>query len=116
MKMSKITYFEKPGITNTIETLKIAKGYAGKKGIRSVVVASTRGFTATKAAKLFKGFNLIVVTHVSSMKTPNTQEFSSNIRKSLEAEGVKVITTAHAFSGVNVLAGGSIGEIIKKTL
>ena len=52
--MSKITYFEKPGIANTAETLKIAKGYAEKKGIRSVVVASTRGFTAEKAGEIFQ--------------------------------------------------------------
>ena len=114
--MDNILYFEKPGIENTHETLKRAKVYADMNGIRSVVVASTRGFTAEKAADVFKGYNLIVVTHVSSFREPNIQEFPSDLRERLETKGVKVLTAAHAFSGVNRLIDGSIGEIVTKTL
>jgi hypothetical protein len=39
-----------------------------------------------------------------------------DLRERLEAEGVKVVTAAHAFSGVNRLIDGSIGEIVTKTL
>jgi hypothetical protein len=114
--LDNILYFEKPGIENTDETLKRARAYADMNGIRSVVVASTRGFTAEKAADVFKGYNLIVVTHVSSFREPNIQEFPSDLKERLETKGVKVVTVAHTFSGVNRLIDGSIGEIVTKTL
>jgi len=115
--LSETTYFEAPGRENTDATLKIAKGYAEKEGIKSVVVASTTGYTAQEAAEAFKGFSLTVVTHVTGLREPNTQEFPSELREKLEAEGVRVLTTAHAFDGVNKLAdAGSIGQIIRDTL
>jgi hypothetical protein len=114
--LAEITYFESSGIENTDRTLQIARECAEEDGIRSVVVASNRGYTAEKASDLFEGFNLVVVTHVSGFREPNTQEFSSSLRGRLEARGVKVVTAAHAFSGVQRLVDGSIGEMITKTL
>ena len=112
-----ITYFESPGRENTGVTLQIAKNYAEKQGISSVVVASTTGYTAQKAAEVFKGFSIVVVTHVASFCEPNKQEFPSDLRAKLEAEGVRVLTAAHAFQGVNELAvAGSIAQIIRDTL
>jgi len=117
IELSKITYFESPGRENTDATLQIAKDYAKREGVRSIVVASTTGYTAQKAAEAFKDFSLIVVTHVSSFREPNQQEFPSDLRDKLEAEGVTVLTTAHAFNGVSKLADkGSIGQIIRDTL
>ena len=114
--MPEITYFETSGIENTDRTLRIAEGCAKENGIRSIVVASTRGYTAEKAAEVFEGCNLVIVTHVSSFREPNSQEFSADLRARLETKGAKVLTAAHAFSGVNRLTDGSIGEIITKTL
>lgn len=116
VELSEITYFEKGGKQNTEETLNIARKYTEKNGIKSVVVASTTGYTMEKAAEVFKGFNLVVITHVSSFKEPNTQELPLDLRERLEAEGVKVVTAAHAFSGVNRLIPGSVGELVTKTL
>lgn len=115
--LSEITYFEKSGSENTDATLQIAKDYAEKEGIRSVVVASTTGYTAEKAAEVFKDFSLVIVTHVSSFREPDEQEFPEDLRKKLESAGVRVLTAAHAFDGVNKLAdAGSIGQIIRDTL
>jgi len=114
--LAEITYFGVLGKENTDTTLQLAEDYAEKNDIRSIVLASTRGYTAKKASKVFEGFNLIIVTHVSSFREPNVQEFPPNLRKSLEAKGVRVVTASHAFSGVDRLADGSIGEIITKTL
>ena len=115
--MPEITYFETFGIENTDRTLQIAKEFAKENGIRSIVVASTRGYTAEKASEVFKGFNLVVVTHVSSFREPNVQEFSADLRARLEGNGVEVVTAAHAFDGVNKLADkGSIGQIVRETL
>jgi len=114
--LPEITYFGTSGIENTDRTLQVAKDYAKKNAIKSIVVASTRGYTAEKASEVFKGFNLVIVTHVSSFREPNAQEFSADLRRGLETKGVRVVTAAHAFSGVNRLTDGSSGEIITKTL
>lgn len=114
--MPEITYYEMSGIENTDKTLQVAKEYAKEKGVKSIVVASTQGYTAKKASEVFKGFNLVIITHVSNLREPNTQEFSADLREKLETKGVKVVTAAHTFSGVNKLKEGSISEIIMKTL
>jgi len=115
--MCEVTYFEKPGSENTDATLQIAKNYAEKEGIKRIVVASTTGYTAQKAAEVFQGYSLVVVTHVTGFREPNKQQFPQDLREKLEAKGVKVLTTAHAFDGVNKLAdAGSIGQIIRDTL
>ena len=58
-------YFPKAGRENTDETLRIAFEEAEKRGIRYVVVASTRGETGLKAAEMAKGkgIKVVVVTH-----------------------------------------------------
>ena len=117
IELPEITYFESPGRENTDATLQIAKDYAKKEDVRSVVIASTTGYTAQKAAEVFKDFSLVVVTHVSSFREPNKQEFPSDLRGKLVSEGVRVLTTTHAFNGVSKLADkGSIGQIIRDTL
>ena len=115
--MPEITYLERPGRENTDLTLQVAKDYAKEKGIRTVVVASTTGYTAQKAAEVFEDFSLVVVTHVSSFREPDEQEFPSDLEERLEAKGIKVLTAAHAFNGVNKLADkGSVGQIVRDTL
>jgi hypothetical protein len=125
----KITYFEKPGgEENTVKTLALAKARADELGIKTVVVASTVGDTAVKAVDVFKGFKVIVVTHVTGMREPNTQEFTEDARKKVEAKGGIVVTTAHAFGAIHRSlgpAGGpgapppptsDIGDVIAMTL
>jgi hypothetical protein len=112
----KIMYFEGEGKHHTDAALKIAKEYADKNGIESVVVASTTGFTAKRAAQIFKNNNLIVVTHVHGFREPDKGEFPVELRKELEARGVKILTAAHALGGVNRLAESSVGSVIADTL
>lgn len=112
----KIRYFEGGGKQYTDDALRIAKEYADKYGIKNIVVASTTGHTAQKAAKVFKGKNLIVVTHVHGFREPDKSEFPSELKKSLEADGIKVVTAAHAFTGVGKLVEDSTGSIIAETL
>lgn len=112
----KITYFEGEGKQHTDAALKIAKEYADKYGINSIVVASTTGYTAEKAAKAFKDKNLVIVTHVHGFRDPDKIEFPAKIRENLESKDVKVITAAHGMGGVNYLAEASIGNIIADTL
>lgn len=111
-----VAYFKSAGKENTDEVLKIARAYVDKEGIRSIIVASTTGYTAEKAAEAFKGKNLVIVTHVTGFLEADGQQFSEKLRKRLESDGVKVLTTAHGFDGVNNLVEGSIGALIADTL
>jgi hypothetical protein len=99
-------YFEKPGRENTDETLRRAKERAEKLGIRNIVVASSTGFVGVKAAEAFKGYNLVIVTHVTGFNEPNVQRFPPETRALLEKNGVKVITAAHAF--------GTLGRAVNR--
>ena len=102
----KITYFENHGPENTEETLTLAKGRAEELGIKNIVIASTTGETGIKASKIFKGYNLVVVTHVTGFTKPNVQQVSSKNRNIIEDNGAKIITSAHAF--------GTLGRAVNK--
>ncbi|MHC3130200.1 MAG: hypothetical protein IBV52_09020 [Candidatus Bathyarchaeota archaeon] len=102
----KTVYFEKPGPKNTEETLKLAKERAEELDIQNIVVASTTGETGVKAAEVFKGYNLIVVSHVTGFRKPNFQEFLPKNRNIIERNGAKTLTTTHAF--------GTLGRAVNK--
>lgn len=93
-------YYEKPGKENTENTLRIAKAYADASGIKDVVVASTTGETGAAAAALFKGYNVIVVTHHASFSESGVQELTEENRKRILENGARVFTGTHALSGV----------------
>lgn len=61
----KIVYFEKPGMENTEATLQLAAERARVRGIKKIVLASTRGDTARLAAGLWadNGIKIVVVPH-----------------------------------------------------
>ncbi|MGD0159950.1 MAG: pyruvate kinase alpha/beta domain-containing protein [Candidatus Bathyarchaeia archaeon] len=96
-----VLYFSGPGEVNSAETLKAAKERADELNIRDVVVASTRGTTGLMAVDLFKGYNVVVVSHVAGMKEPNTSELDDRFAEKIRAQGGKIVTAAHTFSGVN---------------
>jgi hypothetical protein len=96
------TYFDKPGgDENTARTLELAKKRADELGIKTVVVASTVGGSAAKAVGVFKGFKVVVVTHVAGFREPNSQEFTVENRAVVEKAGALIVTTTHAFGGVH---------------
>ena len=118
---SKTTYFENPGRENTEEVLRIAKQRAEELGIKTIVVASTVGDTAVRAMDVLQGLRVIVVTHFTGMRGPNTQEFTEENRKIVESKGGVVFTTAHTFSGLSAAMRKKfntyiIGDIIANTL
>ena len=122
----KTVYFEKPGgEENTTKTLALAKDRANELGIKTVVVASTVGDTAVKAMDVFQGFKVIIVTHVTGMRGPDTQEFTGENRKIVEKKGGIIVTAAHAFGAIHRSLGATggppvptsaIGDIIAMTL
>jgi hypothetical protein len=98
-------YFENPGPQNTEETLKLAKKRADELGIRNIIVASSTGETGAKASEAFRGYNLTVVSHVTGFRKPDTQELLPKHRNTIENNGAKTLTTAHAF--------GTLGRAVK---
>ena len=94
-------YFPGSGEVDTDETLKVALKRAKELGIRDIVVASTRGNTGLKAVEAFKGFNVVIVPHVTGMREPGTQELGADLAEKIKAGGGKIVVAAHAFSGVN---------------
>ena len=101
LQKKSITYFSEPGETNTNDVLMASKERASELGIKDIVVATTRGETAVKAVEIFKGYNVVIVTHVTGMKEPGVQELTEDNAKKIKAGGGKILTTAHAFMGVN---------------
>jgi hypothetical protein len=94
-------YYEKPGKQNTVETLKIAKDAAKERGINTVLISSTTGWTALEALKVFEesGLNLIIVTHQTGYREPGVQLMPPETRRKLEEAGAVVHT------GTDVLTG-----------
>lgn len=102
-------YFEKPGTANTAETAALALKAAAEKNIRHIVVASVTGETVRIFAKT-DGTEVVCVTHVVGFCEPGQSEMPQEVRQSLEAQGVKVLTTTHVLSGaergISRFAGG----------
>jgi len=94
------TYFNKAGPQNTDETLKLAKERAKELNIKNIVVASVSGSTGVKASEIFKGFNVVIVSHFTGLREPGLQELSEENRRKIEANGAKILTCTHAFMNV----------------
>ena len=94
-------YFENPGSGNTESVLRIVRQRAEELGIKTIVVASTRGDTAVRAMDVFQGLRVIVVTHVTGFRAPDAQEFTEENRRIVDSKGGIIVTAAHAFAGLS---------------
>ena len=99
-KEEKIIYFLERGPVCTDMMLEVTKEVADKRGIKNIVVASTRGATGAKASEVFKGSNVVVVTHSTGFRDPNLQELTEENRKRILANGAKIVTTTHTMGGI----------------
>ena len=98
--LSTTTYFVRTGKENTDDTLNLAKKRADELGIKTILCATTVGETAAQAAKLFKGYRFVAVTHSTGAREPNVQELEDRYRTQIESYGGVILTTTHAFGGV----------------
>ena len=117
----KTVYFDTPGKENTDEVLRIAKQRAEELGIKTIVVATTGGDTAAKAVDVFKGKKVVLVSHYTGFKGPNMQELTEENRKKIESGGGIILTTAHAFTGIDGAMRKKfnmylLGDVIASTL
>ena len=80
-----MVYFQVPGRENIEKTLGLVKNKAEKLGIKNVVVASTRGFTAEKAFEAFKETDVkLTIVGIGRESFPN------DLLGKLEEEGHNV--------------------------
>ena len=94
------TYFETPGPANTERTLTLVQQHLLKLECRHILVATTSGQSGASACKMLDASKLIVVTHSYGFAGVNKQEMQPEYRSQLEAAGVRLLTTGHAFGGV----------------
>ena len=109
---SKTTYFEGPGKENTETVLRLVKEYVETKGIKDIVVASTTGETGVKASRIFKGFNVVIVTHHFGFRQPSIHELLEENRKKILENGAKIFTGTHALSGVERAMRKKFGTVM----
>ncbi len=91
--------FAEAGESNTRRTLELAHSRMQALGIRSVVVATTRGDTGVQACEIFKDLDVVVVSHSTGFKAPGEQELTPQNRRKIEAGNARLLTTTHAFGG-----------------
>jgi hypothetical protein len=64
------------------------------------VVASTTGETGAKASKIFKGYNIVIVTHCFGFRESGKIELKNEYKREILENGAKIFTGIHALSGV----------------
>jgi len=86
----RIVYFEKPGGENTPQVLDLVKERAEARGIKKVVLASTRGGTAQAAADAFEGTGIELVVIPWSHGFGKGNPFPPGLKTELEERGHRV--------------------------
>ena len=116
-------WWEKAGKHNTDNTLSLALEKARQLGLKDIVIASCSGDSALKLLSKCSTseFNIICVTHHTGFAKPGENEMSDSIRKDLQNQGVKVLTTTHVLAGVDRAIRTQFGgvypaEIMAQTL
>jgi hypothetical protein len=107
----KTLYFDKAGEQNIDILLKFTKEYVEKEDIRDIIVASTTGKTGARAAKTFKGRNVVVVTHNFGFKEPGKNELQEEHKKDILSNDAKIFTGIHALSSAERAVRKDFGTI-----
>lgn len=107
----KIVYFEKPGVGNTEETLRLAVERAQARGIKKIVLASTRGDTARLAAERLAGTGITMTVIPHQYSGGREQRFPLELKESLEKQGHHVHFATSLFATEN-LYGSPIPRVM----
>ena len=91
--------------------MNFVKTYAETAGINYIVVASTTGKTGAKASEVFKGFNVVVVTHHAGFDEPCINELTEKNRLEILKNGAQILTATHALSSVERAVRKKFGTI-----
>lgn len=104
-------YFKEAGNQNTEALLKFVREYVEKEGIRDIVVASTSGETGAKVSEIFKGCNVVVVTHCFGFREPGETELQEEHKQTIMMNGAELLTGVHALSSVERAIRKDFGTI-----
>ncbi len=107
----KVAYFQGVGKQNTDALLAFVKNYAEKEGLRDIVVASTSGETGAKASRIFKGYNVVVITHCFGFQQPGKSELKEEHKRDILENGAKLFTGTHALSSAERAVRKDFGTI-----
>jgi len=107
----KAIYFKEAGGQNTDALLRFVKEYIEKEDTKDIVIASTTGETGVKASKIFKGYNVIIVTHCFGFLEPGKTELQEMHRKEILANGARIFTGVHALSSAERAIRKDFGTI-----
>jgi hypothetical protein len=95
-------FFDKAGRANTDKALAEALRAAVERGVEHLVVASNTGETARSLLALEPvGLQLVCVTHHVGFSEPGVDEMGRDTRRELTQRGFALLTTTHAFAGVD---------------
>jgi uncharacterized protein len=86
----KVIYFEKPGKENTADVLQLIEERAKARGIKKVVMASTRGDTARRAVEALEGTGLHLVVIPWQYGFRDTQPFPRELVAEIQGKGHRV--------------------------
>jgi hypothetical protein len=117
-----IFYFNQPGVENTDEVVEIVYKRLKEGDIKSVVVASSRGETGLKFAKMIgKETNLVVVSSHPGFSAPGVWNFDRKMLKELESMCCTVVKQSHILSGLersisSKFSGVSHTEVLAEAL
>ena len=116
-----IRYFKEKGPSNTKAVLSLVKKRAEELAIKSLIVASSEGYTGVQVAETFKEYNVVVVTHSTGFRGKDVQELTPQNREKILLAGGKILTTTHAFGGLGRAIRRKLGtyqydEVIANTL
>ncbi len=118
----KIVYFENTGKENTDAVMAIVKQRAAELGIKTILVASYRGFTALKAVDALGGLKVVVI---AGRRDPTMENIAEGIpeadKKLIESKGGTVYVATHLLSGLSGAMRKKfntyiIGDIVASTL
>jgi hypothetical protein len=88
------------GEVETVDIFPLVKKRADALGITTILVATTSGATGLRAAEVFKGYSVVVVTHSHGFRERDKAELLPELREKIVAAGGRILTTTHAFGGV----------------
>lgn len=86
----KIVYFEEPGLVNTENALSLAIERAEARGIKKIILASTKGDTARLAANRLAHSDIKLVVIPFQYGFRQEQRFSLELVRELEQQGHRV--------------------------
>jgi hypothetical protein len=121
MMKYEINYWEKPGKTNTDQTIEAALRRARELKLNYFVVASCTGATTKRLFEKGNNISIVSVSHQAGFREPGKCEMSRETQEELTKKGIKVYTGTHFFGGlgraVRMKFGGlEVDELTANTL